>query len=264
MSHRVTQESMMGKPGQRLVDTAEIITQILSMWEIRLRTRGSLRQLVEESGSDCTEAGFGQTVRLPNMKIGDQPFPSQHDNQIMVNMFLASGVLSSVLLYHSVIQADGLMRTAYPACLSSAITVSLLLLTFYHLIFAQAKFFIDITKRGIRSQYVYLLRILYFNVHWNWSILQRRIKCISLFEMLNLQEPAHNLHVTISITLCLNLSPGLKLRDTADRITLIWPPLITWRKWIGSLKQCAGLTVKLGLVCMTIWTAGNGLWIIQH
>ncbi len=82
--------------------------------------------------------------------------------------------------------------------------------------------------------------------------------------MWHLQKPAHNLHASVSITLCLRIRPGLKLRDTADRITLIWPPLITWRKWTDSIKQCAGLTVKLGLVCMMIWTAGDGHWIILH
>ncbi len=120
---------------------------------------------MEESGSDCTETGFGQMVRLPNMKIGDQPFPTQYNNQIMVKMIIASGVFSTVLLYHSVIQVDGLMRTAYPACLSSATTVSLFLLSFLSLtIVAQTKqktnkqktvMLIDIIESDIRQTHTH-------------------------------------------------------------------------------------------------------------
>ncbi len=59
----------------------------------------------------------------------------------------------------------------------------------------------------------------------------------------------------------MSLWPGLKLRDTAGRITLIWPPLITWRKWTDWLTQLMGVTmVQPGLDSMMMWTAGDGHW----
>ncbi len=73
--------------------------------------------------------------------------------------------------------------------------------------------------------------------------------------------PWQHQHHPVSITLWMSLWPGLKLRDTADRITLIWPPLITWRKWTCWLTQLMGVTmVQPGLDCMMMWTAGDGHW----
>ncbi len=135
MPHRFTSLSMTGKLGQRLVDTAEIITQISPMWEIRLRTRESLRQHMDmdmkmdmESGSACTETGFGQTDRILHIKTGGRKFLVYRRNQIMVLTLLMNMDISTALQSHSDIQADGQMRFVYPACLSSVTAVSSLAL----------------------------------------------------------------------------------------------------------------------------------------
>ncbi len=85
-----------------------------------------------------------------------------------------------------------------------------------------------------------------------WS----KIFCIITFSL-----PWQHQHHPVSITLWMSLWPGLKLRDTADRITLIWPPLITWRKWTDWLTQLMGVTlVQPGLDSMMMWTVGDGHW----
>ncbi|RXN25049.1 macrophage mannose receptor 1-like isoform X1 [Labeo rohita] len=72
---------------------------------------------------------LGLTIGLPVMKTGDYKFRILGCNQIMVKTIFILRLwqklgFSIVLLYHSVIQANGQMRSLYPACLSSATTVS--------------------------------------------------------------------------------------------------------------------------------------------
>ncbi|KTF71260.1 hypothetical protein cypCar_00046257 [Cyprinus carpio] len=88
---------------------------------IRLRTRGSLREHGDmESGSACTETEFGQTVRILHIKTGGHTFLCYMHNQTMAIINTLSMDISTALQYHSDIQADGQMRSVYPACLSSA------------------------------------------------------------------------------------------------------------------------------------------------